>query len=202
MPLGARFPGSGVVLPRRLGREREDRAVGRVGGLSLGMLPRKPIRVILLRYISFSCSPRWSRAPRKRVGAAPQKLLSGGTGTGEPEPERGQGQSRGFAGAGRRSSPEAVPRRRAGQTRDRTDHHFAGGSRRRNAVCETIVLSASAVMEVDAGFPSSSCTCVVSELGDTPESLGKTIGERMHTQSTWYRPPNRSDEHFDSMGIH
>jgi hypothetical protein len=36
MPLGARFPGSGVVLPGRLGGEREDRDVGCVGGLSLG----------------------------------------------------------------------------------------------------------------------------------------------------------------------
>jgi hypothetical protein len=37
MPLGARFPGSGTVLPGRLGREREDRDVGCVGDLSFGV---------------------------------------------------------------------------------------------------------------------------------------------------------------------
>src|SRR5258708_19869669 len=37
MPLGARFPGSGLVLPGRLGGEREDRDVGCVGGLSFGI---------------------------------------------------------------------------------------------------------------------------------------------------------------------
>src|SRR2546425_92510 len=37
MPLGARFPGTGGVLPGRLGREREDRDGGWVGGLSFGV---------------------------------------------------------------------------------------------------------------------------------------------------------------------
>jgi hypothetical protein len=47
----------------------------------------------------------------KRVGAAPKtgSCLSGGTGTGEPESERCE-HSRSFADAGRRKSPEAVPR--------------------------------------------------------------------------------------------
>ena len=38
MPLGARLPGSGIVLPGRLGSEREDRDVGYVGGLSFGVV--------------------------------------------------------------------------------------------------------------------------------------------------------------------
>ena len=33
MPLGARFPGSGVILPGRLGRQREDGDVGCVADL-------------------------------------------------------------------------------------------------------------------------------------------------------------------------
>src|SRR5215475_3688206 len=37
MPLGARFPRSGIVLPGRLGGERKDRDVGRVGGLSFAV---------------------------------------------------------------------------------------------------------------------------------------------------------------------
>ena len=41
MPLGARFPGSGIVLPGRLGGEREDRDVGCVGGLSFGVAAEK-----------------------------------------------------------------------------------------------------------------------------------------------------------------
>src|SRR5436190_6095628 len=53
-------------------------------------LPIKPIRVILLRYIRFSCSARFVSGNGKRAGAAPQarSCFSGGTGTGEPEPER------------------------------------------------------------------------------------------------------------------
>src|SRR5437879_1491327 len=40
MPLGARFPGTGVVLPGRLGGEREDRDVGCVGGRVVKILER------------------------------------------------------------------------------------------------------------------------------------------------------------------
>src|SRR5215471_16620351 len=38
MPLGARFPRSGIVLPGRLGGERKDRDVGCVGRLSFGVV--------------------------------------------------------------------------------------------------------------------------------------------------------------------
>ena len=89
MPLGARFPRSGIVLPGRLGGKRKDRDVGCVGGLSLASLPMKPIRVIRLRYIRFSLFCPFVSGTGKRVGAAPKSrsCFSGGTGTGEPEPE-------------------------------------------------------------------------------------------------------------------
>ena len=55
MPLGARFPRSGIVLPGRLGGERKKIAmlIALAAFLSAS-LPMKPIRVILLRYIRFS----------------------------------------------------------------------------------------------------------------------------------------------------
>ena len=37
MPLGARFPGTGIVLPGRLGGQREDREIGCVAKLLLGI---------------------------------------------------------------------------------------------------------------------------------------------------------------------
>src|SRR6476620_8756316 len=78
--------------------------------------PRKPMRVILLRYIRFSCSARLSRAPGSECARLPrpEAAFLGGPLPGEPEPERGRRQSRGFAGAGRRKSPEAVPRQTGG----------------------------------------------------------------------------------------
>src|SRR6266498_2480145 len=47
-------------------------------------LPRKPIRVILLRYIRFSCSARLSRAPESEWARLPRQEAAflGGTGTG------------------------------------------------------------------------------------------------------------------------
>src|SRR4051812_6055318 len=94
--------------------------------------PRKPMRVILLRYIRFSCSARLSRAPGSEWARLPRPgaAFSGGIGTGEPEPERGRKQSRSFAGAGRRKSPEAVPRQRVEQKTDRKQlrHWFVTGS--------------------------------------------------------------------------
>ena len=50
-------------------------------------------------------------------------------------------QSRSFATAGRRKSPEAVPRQTGRRDRDRTDHHFAGGSSRKNCTIQTIANS-------------------------------------------------------------
>jgi hypothetical protein len=84
-------------------------------------LPRKPMRVTLLSYIRFSCSVRSASSTRKRAGVAPKAwgCFSGGTETGEPEPEQCRRQSRSFADAGRRKSPEAVPRQRVEKETDR-----------------------------------------------------------------------------------
>src|SRR5262249_28546144 len=114
MPLGAGFPRSGVILPRRFGGEREHRDVRCVADLLFGVAAEKTnegdsveVHMFLLFCPSVS-------GTRKRVGAAPKtrSCFSGGTGMGEPEPERRHRQSRSFAGAGRRKSPEAVTRQR------------------------------------------------------------------------------------------
>jgi len=80
----------------------------------------------------------------KRVGAAPQarRYFSGGTGTsGAPEPEGCESNQK-----LRRCRTPQKPRSSAetnGQDRerDRTDHHFAGGSSRRNCAIQTIANS-------------------------------------------------------------
>jgi len=73
-------------------------------------------------------------------GSQDKKLLfwgdrnDGGARTG-----RVREQSRSFAAAGRRKGPEAVPRRTdRTRGRNRTDHHSAGRSRRRNSAIQTI----------------------------------------------------------------
>src|SRR4029450_8759615 len=103
MPLGARFPGSGIVLPGRLGGERKDRDVGRVGGLSFGVAADETDKGDSIEVHAFLLFCPFVSGTRKRVGAAPKSrsCFSGGTGTGEPEPERCRRQSRSFAGAGR-----------------------------------------------------------------------------------------------------
>ncbi len=90
MPLGARFPGSGIVLPGRLGGEREDRDVGGVGGLSFGIAAEETDKGDSVEVHTFLLFCPLVSGTRKRVGAAPKarSCFSGGTGTGEPEPER------------------------------------------------------------------------------------------------------------------
>jgi len=80
---------------------------------------------------------------RKRVGAAPKtrRSFSWGTGTGEPEPERCRRQSRSVAGAGRRKSPEAVPRQRVEQETD--------GKQVRHGSSEPVILQASREIAVN-----------------------------------------------------
>src|SRR5260370_13743718 len=120
MPLGARFPVPGVVLPGRLGGQREDREIGCVAKLLLGIAADETdesnsVEVLLHTFLLFCPSVSGTR---KRVGARlPRQVAAflGGPKTGEPEPEWCRRQSRSCAGAGRRKSPEAVPRQRVGQ---------------------------------------------------------------------------------------
>jgi hypothetical protein len=95
-------------------------------------LPRKPMRVILLRYIRFSCSARLSRAPECGWAwlSRPEAAFLGGPKTGEPEPERCHSQSRSFAGTGRRKRPEAVPRQRVEKETTGNSHDMVGPNRR------------------------------------------------------------------------
>src|SRR6185369_16101960 len=104
----------------QLGGDREHRDVGCVADLAFGIAAEETDESDSVEVHTFLlfCPP--VSGTRKRVGAAPKtrSCFSGGTGTGEPEPERCRRQSRSFAGAGRRKSPEAVPRQRVEQETD------------------------------------------------------------------------------------
>src|SRR6516225_117373 len=114
MPLGPRFPRSGVILPGRLSSEREHRDVRCVADLLFAIAAEETDESDSVEVHTFLLFCPSVSGTRKRVGAAPKtrSCFSGGTGTGEPEPKRCRRQSRSFAGAGRRKSPEGVPRRR------------------------------------------------------------------------------------------
>ena len=118
MPLGARFPRSGIVLPGCLGGEGKNRDVGCVGSLSFGSLPMKPIGVILLRYMRFSLFCPFVSGTRKRVGAAAKtrSCFSGGTGTtGEPEPEGCESKAEAAQTPGAARAPKQCRAERAGR---------------------------------------------------------------------------------------
>src|ERR1044071_3577452 len=116
MPLGPGFPRPGVILPGRLGGEREHRDVGCVADLTFGITAEEADESDSVEVHTFLLFCPSVSGTRKRVGAAPKtrSCFSGGTGTGGPEPERRRKQSRSFAGAGRRKSPEDGMRRPAG----------------------------------------------------------------------------------------
>src|SRR5947208_7787030 len=69
--------------------------------------PRKPMRVILLRYIRFSCSARLSRAPGSEWARLPrpEAAFLGGPERASQN-RRGRGPSRSFAGAGPAKAPK------------------------------------------------------------------------------------------------
>src|SRR5258708_20217353 len=124
MPLGARFPGTGVVLPGRLGGEREDRDVGCVGGLFLGIAADETDKGNSVEVHTFLLFCPFVSGTGKRGGAAPKtrSCFSGG-------PERGSqtGTVRAKQKLRGRRAPQK-PRSRAqtiGQDtqRDRTNHH-------------------------------------------------------------------------------
>ena len=115
-------------------------------------LPIKPIRVILLRYIRFSCSACLSRAPESEWARLPRQEAAflGGPKRGSQN-RRVREQSRSFADAGHPKSPEAVPRP-TGRTGDSTERNIM---LRVAAVVGTAQSKpsqlASTVLEVDAG---------------------------------------------------
>jgi hypothetical protein len=102
----------------------------------------------------------------KRVGAAPQarSCFSGGTETGEPEPKGARAKQK----LRRRRAPQK-PRSSAetnGQDRglDRTEHHAAGGSSRRNCAIQTIPIGEHRTGSRRRRSRSGSDTCVVRKL--------------------------------------
>jgi hypothetical protein len=95
IPLGTQFPGSGIVLRGRFGRERKDRDVGCVWQTFFRRRCRqKPIQGDSVEVYTF---------------------LLGGTGTGEPEPERCGSKAEASQTPGAAKVPNSVPRQMGGQ---------------------------------------------------------------------------------------
>jgi len=90
MPLGVRFLRSGVVLPGRLGGEREYRDVGCVSGLSFGVAADETDEGDSVEVHTFLLFCPFCLGHRKASGRGSQdkKLLFWGDRNGEPEPER------------------------------------------------------------------------------------------------------------------
>src|SRR5207244_5935227 len=72
MPLSARFPESGVVLPGRVGGQRKDRDVGCVGGFSFGIAADKTDQSDSVEVHTFLLFCPFVSDTGKRVGAAPK----------------------------------------------------------------------------------------------------------------------------------
>jgi hypothetical protein len=87
------------------------------------------------------------------VGAAPKtrSCFSGGTGTGEPEPEGCESKAEASQTPGAAKAPKQCRDNEQDGKRDRTDHHFAGRRRGRNAVIQNLARYASAVLESRMG---------------------------------------------------
>lgn len=155
MPIGARFPGSGIVLPGRLGGEREDRDVGCVGDLSFSVAADETDEGDSVEVHTFLLFCPFVSGTRGRVGAAPQarSCFSGGTGTGEPEPVRCESKAEASQTPGAAKAPKQCRVIGQDRKRDRTDHHSVDRSRRRDALIQTIADSQSLVLEVNAEVP-------------------------------------------------
>src|SRR6266699_1501230 len=98
MPLGARFPGTGIVLPGRLGGQREDRDFGCVGGLSFGVSADKTNKGDFVEVHTFSpVLPVLSRATESEWARLPrQELLFWGDRKGGARTERVREQGTSF----------------------------------------------------------------------------------------------------------
>jgi hypothetical protein len=131
MPLGARFPGSGIVLPGRLGGEREDRDVGCVGSLSFGVAADETDKgdsVEVHTFLLFCPSVSGTRKASGR-GSPGKKLLFWGDRNGGARTGRVREQSRSFADAGRRKKPRSSAETDGqDRERDRTDYHLVVGA--------------------------------------------------------------------------
>jgi len=123
MPLGARFPGSGIVLPGRLGGQREDRDVGCVGGFSFGVAADETDKGDSIEVHTFLLVLPVASGTGKRVGAAPQtrSCFSGGTGTGEPEPEGCESKAEASQTPGATKATKQCRDNEQDRKRDRTD---------------------------------------------------------------------------------
>ena len=151
MPLGARFPRSGIVLPGRLGGEREDRDVGCVGSLSFGVAADEADKGDSIEVHKFLLVLPVGLGHRKASGRGSQdkKLLFWGDRSGGARTGRVREQSRSFADAGRRQAPKQCRDERAGQgsaTEPITTLLVAAAIR--NAVIQTICHSEPALLEV------------------------------------------------------
>jgi hypothetical protein len=104
MPLGPRFPPSGVISPTSWWRARRPRCWLLLTFFSAS-LPRKPMRVILLRYIRFSCSARLSRAPASEWARLPRSEAAF-----LGEPARGSQHRNGAAGKAEASQAPGAAR--------------------------------------------------------------------------------------------
>src|SRR4051812_24657252 len=80
MPLSARFPGSGVVLPGRFGGQRKDRDVGCVDGFSFGIAADKTDKSDSVEVHTFLLFCPFVSGTGKARGAAPKtkSCFSGG----------------------------------------------------------------------------------------------------------------------------
>src|SRR5260370_30822503 len=131
MPLGAGFPGSGIVLPGRLGGEREDRDVGCVGGLFFGIAADETeegdsIEVHTFLLVLPVCLGHPKASGR---GSPGKKLLFWGDRNGGARTGRVREQSRSFADAGRRKKPRSSAETDGqDRERDRTDYLLVIGA--------------------------------------------------------------------------
>ena len=132
MPVGARFPGSGIVLPGRLGSQREDRDVGCVGGLSFGVAADETDKGDSIEVHTFLLvlPVRLGHPKASGRGSQDKKLLFWGDRNGGARTDGCERKAEASQMPGAAIAPKQCREERAGQgERDRMDHHSAGRSR-------------------------------------------------------------------------
>jgi hypothetical protein len=121
MPLGARFPGSDIVLPGRLGGEREDRDVGCVGSLSFANADDETDKSDSIELHMFLLLCLFVSGTGKRVGAASQTrgCFSGETGNGGARTEGCESKAEASRAPGAAQAPKRFRDKRRDRDRDR-----------------------------------------------------------------------------------